>query len=82
VRQNHFYFIKYMGMKAIAEGVETTEQEAFLQVAGCDLLQGYLYSPPLSAERFENSWRKPLNPNPSLNYPLEYPVAHTYCLAA
>ena len=34
----------------IAEGVETTEQESILTGLGVDMLQGFLFSEPLSAE--------------------------------
>jgi EAL domain-containing protein (putative c-di-GMP-specific phosphodiesterase class I) len=40
------------GMSVVAEGVETPEQLAMLCKLGCDELQGYLLSKPLSCERF------------------------------
>lgn len=38
---------KAMGMKIVAEGVETLEQATFLKSQGCDILQGYLFAKPL-----------------------------------
>ena len=37
----------------IAEGVETAEQLAFLRECGCNEVQGYYFSKPVSAEQFE-----------------------------
>jgi diguanylate cyclase (GGDEF)-like protein len=39
-----------LGLKVIAEGVETEEQLEALRRLGCDLVQGYLYSRPVTLE--------------------------------
>ena len=44
-------------LKALAEGVETQAQLDFLQAQGCDMYQGYLFSPPLPTEKFEQLLR-------------------------
>jgi diguanylate cyclase (GGDEF)-like protein len=41
-----------LGVGVVAEGVETTEQRAFLRESGCDVLQGYLISRPQPAALF------------------------------
>jgi diguanylate cyclase (GGDEF)-like protein/PAS domain S-box-containing protein len=41
-----------MGIRTVAEGVETEEQLEFLRASDCDEAQGYLFSRPVPAERF------------------------------
>ena len=38
-----------LGLEIVAEGIETAAQEAYLKKAGCDLGQGFLYSPAIAA---------------------------------
>jgi diguanylate cyclase (GGDEF)-like protein/PAS domain S-box-containing protein len=40
-------------LQVIAEGVENSDQLAFLRAHGCDQLQGYYFSKPISADGFE-----------------------------
>ncbi|EML0289473.1 bacteriohemerythrin [Vibrio cholerae] len=42
-----------LGLYAIAEGVETEKQRAFLENEGCRVYQGFLYSKPIPIEDFE-----------------------------
>ncbi|MCA1768214.1 MAG: EAL domain-containing protein, partial [Idiomarina sp.] len=58
-----------LGKRVIAEGIETEEQQDMLQKLGCDMMQGYFYSPPMRLqfaeqfiERQIQSNKKPLSP--------------------
>ncbi|WP_200327891.1 putative bifunctional diguanylate cyclase/phosphodiesterase [Thiocystis violacea] len=44
---------KSLGLKIIAEGVETGEQLAFLSERDCDLIQGFYFGRPVAAMRFQ-----------------------------
>ena len=41
-----------MNLNVVAEGVETMEQLEVLRKQGCDIVQGFLFSRPISAEEF------------------------------
>lgn len=56
--QNIQNLAKDLNMLTIAEGVETKEQADFLTSIGCDILQGYLFSPPVSISEFEEKYIK------------------------
>jgi EAL domain-containing protein (putative c-di-GMP-specific phosphodiesterase class I) len=42
-----------LSMDVVAEGVENSAQREVLQSLGCELVQGYLLSPPLDADAAE-----------------------------
>ena len=51
-----------LGLRVVAEGVETADQYRFLQQHECDMVQGYWLSRPLPADdclRFIQDWRGP-----------------------
>jgi len=49
---------KNLNLDVIAEGVETVEQKDFLLDNGCNLIQGYYYSHPLSVEKMTEYLKK------------------------
>ncbi|WP_263833157.1 bifunctional diguanylate cyclase/phosphodiesterase [Sulfurospirillum oryzae] len=50
---------KSLGLKTIAEGVETKEQLDYLKEQGCDEAQGYYFSKPLNVTDLETLLRAP-----------------------
>jgi diguanylate cyclase (GGDEF)-like protein/PAS domain S-box-containing protein len=42
-----------LGLKVVAEGVETEVQHVLMQSASCDFMQGYFYAKPMDAPAFE-----------------------------
>ncbi|MRV72800.1 EAL domain-containing protein [Duganella sp. FT92W] len=46
-----------LGLKTIAEGVETVAQRDLLALVGCDMVQGYLYARPMPVAEFLASLR-------------------------
>jgi diguanylate cyclase (GGDEF)-like protein/PAS domain S-box-containing protein len=43
-----------LGLDVLAEGVESEQQLRYLQMLGCDSVQGYYFSPPLTPEAFRH----------------------------
>lgn len=43
-----------MGMKTVAEGIESPDQETFVAALGCSYGQGFLYSPPAPLDQILN----------------------------
>ncbi|WP_019555735.1 putative bifunctional diguanylate cyclase/phosphodiesterase [Thiomicrorhabdus arctica] len=52
-----------LGLKVIAEGIETQGQQDLLINAGCDYGQGYLFAKPLPVAEFEKLLANPLGSN-------------------
>lgn len=48
-----------LGLKVVAEGVETSSQALKLRQIGCDRAQGFLYGPALSPDAFAEAWLHP-----------------------
>jgi diguanylate cyclase (GGDEF)-like protein/PAS domain S-box-containing protein len=46
-----------LNLKVVTEGVEDKHQLNFLEEHQCDIIQGYFFSPPVPAERFEELLR-------------------------
>jgi diguanylate cyclase (GGDEF)-like protein len=48
-----------LGMKVLAEGVETDEQRVLLRLAGCDEMQGFLFAKPMPADGIDKVLNEP-----------------------
>jgi EAL domain-containing protein (putative c-di-GMP-specific phosphodiesterase class I) len=51
-----------VGLKVVAEGTETEEQIWELKQLGCEMAQGYLYSPPTDAKKASELLSRSLQP--------------------
>lgn len=60
---------RVLGMDVVAEGIETREQYDLLRKLGCRFGQGFLFAPPLPAERMAELLRLPgrILPDPALS---------------
>ena len=57
-----------LGMRTVAEGVETAAQWQALEALACDEMQGYLFSPPVEAAEITARLLRPaLTPEPTLS---------------
>ena len=59
---------KELGVKLVAEGVETVKQLCFLREHNCDFIQGYYFSKPLPQEEFEATEELADNARKNVNY--------------
>ena len=51
-----------LGLKVVAEGVETTDQAAFLRELGCEHAQGYLFAKPMPMGALSAFFSEPRDP--------------------
>jgi diguanylate cyclase (GGDEF)-like protein/PAS domain S-box-containing protein len=52
-----------LGLKVLAEGVETEEQHKMLMDLGCNLFQGYLFGRPIPLDDFKKMWMEESAPH-------------------
>ncbi|MEA3418058.1 MAG: EAL domain-containing protein, partial [Campylobacterota bacterium] len=52
---------KNLGLDVLGEGVETKEQKLFLQEAGCNNIQGYLYGKPMSVREVTRMFERKIS---------------------
>lgn len=59
IAQSVISMAKSLKLRSVAEGVETREQYEILTRQGCDVIQGYYFSAPLSAAALSHALEKP-----------------------
>ena len=60
-----------LGLKVVAEGIETEEAAACLRDFGCDIAQGYLYAKPMPLPEFER-WLEGRERVPVIAVPVDF----------
>jgi diguanylate cyclase (GGDEF)-like protein len=72
-----------LGLKVVAEGIETEESASRLRNFGCDIAQGYFYAKPMPLAAFE-TWLEGRERVPVIAVPVNFPaedLADTVSLA-
>jgi diguanylate cyclase (GGDEF)-like protein len=62
-----------LGMKVVAEGIETEVAAQLLRAFGCDIAQGYLYARPMPCQALEN-WLEGKERTPIIAVPIGFNV--------
>jgi len=62
-----------LGLKVVAEGIETEAAATRLREFGCDVGQGYLYAKPMPLEAFE-AWLVGRERVPVIAFPVDFPT--------
>jgi len=65
---------RQLGLKVVAEGVESQQELALLRELGCDEVQGFLLCPPLSADAMEGWLREADRPRPEVVHAADAPL--------
>jgi hemerythrin-like metal-binding protein len=73
------YLAKKLGLKIVAEGVETAEQLVWLHQNSCDEIQGYIYSKPLPVNifaKFVKATNEPESKRKYIIWDTSYSIGH------